>query len=286
MKCNVVINPFSGKGKAVRVWEKVASIFHDSGWVTTVHITPSREIIQYFCDCDAVITVGGDGTFHNLVNQFMHSPYKLPLGVIPAGTGNDVMRDLDCFSPWDTARRIVEGKRRFVDVLEISTNEEIIYSICVAGWGMFSAANQTAEKLRWLKGKRYTIAALWHLLFKKTYPARVTYGDEVEEGEFITVFASNTIHTGKGMKMASKAKVDDGLIDLIILKNVSRLTLLKLFRKFSAGRYLDHKQVIYKQISSFELKTNVHQFLNIDGEIKGSSPFSVRILPQAVELLL
>lgn len=252
----------------------------------TVHTPPTRDITQFFHDCDGIISIGGDGTLHNLVNESMHSGNKLPLGFIPAGTGNDLMRDLGCSDARTAARRIVEGRRRYIDLFEISTTEEIIYAICVVGWGMFSAANQTGAKLRWLKSRCYTVAALWHLLVKRTYQATVTHDHAVEEGEFIAVFASNTTHAGGGMKVAPKALLDDGLVDLVIVRNDSRLTLLKLFSGFLAGRHVGYKQVIYKQVSSFSLQTNVRQLLDIDGEVTGLSPFSVRVLPRAIELLM
>jgi YegS/Rv2252/BmrU family lipid kinase len=286
LKCNVIINPSSGKGKSVKVWEEVAPIFQDSGWSTTVHFTDYSDISKYLDHCEGIIAVGGDGTFHSIANNLMQSQRKIPLGFIPAGTGNSLMMDLDCPNPRDAARRIVEGKRHFIDVLEVTTAKEIIYSINIVGWGMFSQINQTAEKLRWFGGWRYNLATLWNIIFKQTYPATVKFGNDTEEGEFIAIFASNTKHTGKGMRAVPKAKIDDGLIDLVMIKNANRLSFLKFFRDYLKGQHLAHKLVTYRQLTSFELQTNVHQILNIDGELKGSSPFSVRILPKAIELLL
>jgi diacylglycerol kinase (ATP) len=286
LKCNVIINPSSGKGKSVKVWEEVAPIFQDSGWSTTVYLTDSSDISKYLDHCEGIIAVGGDGTFHCIANDLMQSQRKIPLGLIPAGTGNSLMMDLNCLNPRDAARRIVEGKRHFIDVLEVTTSKEKIYSINIVGWGMFSLINQTAEKLRWFGGWRYNLATLWHIIFKQTYPATLKFGNDTEEGEFLAVFASNTKHTGKGMRAVPKAKIDDGLIDLVMIKNANRLTLLNLFRVFLTGQHLEHKLVTYRQLTSFELQTNVHQILNIDGELKGYSPFSIRILPKAIELLL
>ncbi|MHC5082714.1 MAG: diacylglycerol/lipid kinase family protein, partial [Planctomycetota bacterium] len=164
--------------------------------------------------------------------------------------------------------------------------DEVIYAISVTGWGMFAAANRTAEKLRFFRGSRYNLAALWHILFKQTYPATLNYESAEETGEFITIFVSNTMHTGKGIKAAPKAKVDDGLMDVVMIRDENRLRLLRLFKQFLTGQYLTHKQVAYQQVSTFKLQTNSRQTLNIDGEMKGSSPFSVRVIPKAIELLL
>lgn len=286
MKCNVIINPSSGKGKSVNVWDEVAPIFHDAGWSTTVYVTDSNDVARYLDDCEAIIAVGGDGTYHSIINSLMHCQRKIPLGLIPAGTGNALMMDLGYLNPLDAARSIIEGKRQFIDLLEVTTGKDKIYSLSVVGWGMFAKINQTAEKLRLFGGWRYNLATLWNIIFKRTYPATIKFGNESVEEEFIAVFASNTMHTGKGMKAAPRATINDGLIDLVMIKNANRLTFLKFFRVFLTGHYLDHKLVTYRQLTSFELETNIHQIINIDGEMKGYSPFSVRILPNAIELLL
>ena len=286
MKCNVIINPLSGKGKSVKAWEEVAPIFEDAGWPVKVFFTDSEDIGKYLDNCEGVIAVGGDGTFHSIANDIMQSQCKIPLGLIPAGTGNSLMMDLGCSNPRDAAERIIEGKRHCIDVLEVTTAKEIIYSINVVGWGMFSQINQTAEKLRWFGGVRYNLATLWNIIFKRTYPVTLKSGNVVEEGEYITIFASNTKHTGKGMKAAPKAEIDDGLIDLVMIKDASRFSFLRFFRDFLAGQHLDNKLVTYRQLTSFELQTKDHLILNIDGELKGYSPFSVRVLPKAIELLL
>ena len=100
MKCNIIINPRAGKGKAVKVWKEVEQVFHASGWTAAVHVTDyASDLIRDLDDCDGIVAVGGDGTFHNVVNILMRSTCKIPLGLIPAGTGNALMMDLDCLNP-------------------------------------------------------------------------------------------------------------------------------------------------------------------------------------------
>ena len=216
----------------------------------------------------------------------MKSQRKIPLGLIPAGSGNALMMDLDCLNPDDAVKRIIGGSRRHIDIIEVTTADEKIYALSVVGWGLFSTANQRAEKLRWLGGCRYNVGALWDIIFKRAYPARLTIGDETEEGEFIAVFASNTRHTGKGMKAAPTAKINDGLIELVTVRNGPRLKLLASFKSFLDGKYMDNEYVTYRQLGGFELQTDVRQLLAIDGEINGYSPFSARVLPKAIELLM
>ena len=95
----------------------------------------------------------------------------------------------------------------------------------------------------------------------------------------------NTIHTGKGMKIAPKAKLNDGLIDLVLIKDASRLKLLILMSKLFSGKHIYDDIVEYVQLSKFELKTHTISQLNIDGEIKGSAPFKLSIIPKAIQII-
>ena len=76
----------AGKGQAVKVWKHVEPAFHASGWSTATYMTENTDdIIRDIDNCDCVIAVGGDGTFHNIVNSLIKSQLKIPLGLIPAG---------------------------------------------------------------------------------------------------------------------------------------------------------------------------------------------------------
>ena len=104
--------------------------------------------------------------------------------------------------------------------------------------------------------------------------------------DFAFIIGCNTIHTGKGMRMAPLAKLDDGLIDLIIVRKVSRIRLLRLFPKIFSGAHIGDPGVDYRQVKTFNLTPEEDNPLNIDGEIIGSTPFKVRMLPKAVEVLV
>ena len=95
---------------------------------------------------------------------------------------------------------------------------------------------------------------------------------------------SNTIHTGKGMKIAPKAKLNDGLVDLLLIENISRFKLLKLMPKLFTGQHIYDDDVKYTQVKEIEFTSKNKNALNIDGEIKGTSPFKLEIISEAVEI--
>ena len=101
------------------------------------------------------------------------------------------------------------------------------------------------------------------------------------------IIACNTIHTGKGMKMAPKAKLNDGLIDLVVVRHgikTSRMKLLSMLPKVYNGSHIKHPILEYYQVSEFLLIPDKDDILNIDGEILGSTPIKVKMLQGAFEV--
>ena len=147
-----------------------------------------------------------------------------------------------------------------------------------------------AEKYRWLGTGRYTILSLLEIILKKTNNAHIMYYDKNNkkhnlENKFIFAVICNTIHTGKGMKIAPRAKLNDGLMDLVLIKDVPRLKLLKLMPKLFTGEHINDNAVKYIHVSKLELKPNIISKLNIDGEIKGKTPFELTVIPDKIEII-
>ena len=95
------------------------------------------------------------------------------------------------------------------------------------------------------------------------------------------------MHVGKGMKMAPKARLDDGLIDLIVIRaGASRIRLLQVLPKLFDGSHINEPEVEYYQTSKFSLIPETDEILNIDGEIMGSTPIKVKMIPKAFEMFV
>ena len=196
------------------------------------------------------------------------------------------MYDLDCLDPIDATKRIIEGKTRPLDIFECNADGTIYYGFNIVGWGMATDANTLAEKFRWMGTQRYNFASIIEVLRHKKRFARVEIDGNMIGADFAFIIGCNTIHTGKGMRMGPLAKLDDGLIDLIIVRKVSRIRLLRLFPKIFSGAHIGDPGVDYRQVEAFNITPEEDSPLNIDGEIIGSTPFKVRMLPKAVEVLV
>jgi diacylglycerol kinase (ATP) len=93
------------------------------------------------------------------------------------------------------------------------------------------------------------------------------------------------MHTGKGMKMAPKAKLNDGLIDIILFRKASKLRVFKIFTEVFSGNHINDPLVEYYQVSKFKIRTS-EESLNLDGENKGRTPISVNMLPKSLNIFV
>lgn len=237
---------------------------------------------------DGFCCIGGDGTLNEVVNGMMtrNDSRKFPIGLITGGTGNSFMHDVNCLDPIVASRRIIEGKSRKIDIFSCDANGQIFYGFNIMGWGIPTEANVLADKLRWMGSQRYNFASIVEVIRHKKRFARVTIDGSSIAADFAFIIGCNTIHTGKGMQMAPLARLSDGLIDLIIVRKVPRIKLLKLFPKIFSGRHIGDPAVDYRQVKEFSIIPEENKQLNIDGEVVGSTPALVKVLPSEIEILV
>ena len=238
---------------------------------------------------DGLLVLGGDGTLHEVVNGILKRAdgKTLPVGLLPAGSGNSILHDLSLTHPLAAAEAIVGGRTRFIDVAQITGKATLRYSINLIGWGLVTDVGERAETLRWLGPRRYTVSSLIEILRRKTRRANLVLDGQTVVDDFTFIVACNSIHVGKGMKMAPSAKLDDGLIDLVVVRgHISRQRLVSVLPKLFDGSHIGEPEVAYYQVSSFSLSSESNDILNIDGEMLGTTPIDVEILKQAIEIFV
>ena len=289
----LAVNPHGGMEKGRGILELVKPVFHDNGVELNVLETEYHGHAQEmnntmdFEEVDGFCAIGGDGTFHEVVNGLLTRKDKkqVPIGLIPGGSGNSFMHTVECLDPVEAAKRIVSGNTIPVDVAEVKSGKELIYSINIIGWGLVTDIGITAENYRWLGESRYTIIAMLEIFRLKQRSATLIMDGTEEKSDFTFIMALNTKHTGKGMYAAPKAKLDDGLIDLIIVREKGKMKLLNLLPKIFDGTHIDSEIVEYYQVSRFSLIPDKNEPLNIDGEITGNTPIEVKMIPGCFQFL-
>ena len=290
-KLYFLLNPFAGNGNAYNIFKLVKSILDKEQIEIESYLSQSKGDIEKFItnedlsEFDGICVIGGDGTIHEAIEGLMQSEKSkyLPLGIIPAGSGNAFAEDLGLRDPLDGLENIIIGDISRIDVMRIKTRHNINYAVNIIGWGMASNVNILAEKLRWLGNIRYSIASILSILKIKLQTVNIIIENQVFDGKIAFFIALNNIHTGKGMKMAPKAKLNDGLIDIILLKKASRLRILKIFLQLFSGKHIYDPLVQYMQVKSFSINSE-NDFLNIDGENIGQTPIEVSVERNAIQL--
>ena len=293
-KLYLTVNPFGGHKKGPKILKEVMPLFDENNIqlnvIETEYAGHNKKIAMEvdMNGYDGFCCIGGDGTMSELINGVMNRKdlNRFPLGLITGGTGNSFMHDINCLDPIEATKRIIDGKRRKIDIFSCKTPDKLFYGFNILGWGIPTDANLLADKMRWIGSQRYNLASILEVLSHRKRFARVSIDNNSIASDFAFIIGCNTIHTGKGMKMAPLARLDDGLIDLIIVRKVSRFKLLKLFPKVFAGNHISDPGVDYRQVKKFSILPEKDRQLNIDGEVLGSTPVEVQVLPQEIELMV
>jgi diacylglycerol kinase (ATP) len=280
----LVVNPASGRGVGARVASLVRTRLEAGGLGVSEYSTTCAEDVGVSCaeviasGADAVALVGGDGTIHLAAQVLAGS--GLPFGVIPAGTGNDFARGIGVplRDPVAAAGLIVAGRTRAVD---LATAKGIFITTVLAS-GFDSLVTKRANAMTWPQGKsRYTIATLAELPTFKPLAYRVTVDGQVIQTEAMMVAVGTGETYGGGLRICDGALIDDGLLDITIIKPVSRLTLLQMFPKLPKGTHVGHPAIHTLRGASVRLESaGVTAYA--DGELLGPLPVDIGVAAGAL----
>jgi diacylglycerol kinase (ATP) len=251
-------------------------------------------------EADAILIFGGDGTIHRHLPALMR--LKLPVLVVPTGSGNDFARALNLRSMRDSLRvwRDFEAGKiqaRAIDlgVITPSMSPERIHYFCgVAGCGLDSAAARRANKMpRWLRGHGgYALAVLPLLLKLPAVPMKLTQrdGDRVEpESETwkLTLLAAfaNTQFYGDGMRIAPDADLADGKLDICRIAAMNPFQLASMFPTVYSGHHLLSPKVEYSKANRVMVETQTPLEIYADGEFVCATPAEISIAAGALPVI-
>jgi YegS/Rv2252/BmrU family lipid kinase len=231
---------------------------------------------------DGLIAVGGDGTLFAAVNGlYAHDKSKrIPLGLVPAGTGNAFARDLGLAAgDWEKAVGLIRaGHVRPVDVGRVVTPAETYFFLNVVGAGLVVDALRTAEKLKSFRIPAYTLAALWHVIKLKSYPLSIEIDGKNIHMDSMFLEISNSRYTGASFLIAPDAVFDDGLFDVTLVKKLSRMRLLRLFPTIYQGHHIRFEEIETFKAKQVRITAPSDMALAPDGEIRGCTPVTVTCL--------
>jgi YegS/Rv2252/BmrU family lipid kinase len=293
-KALLIVNPNSGNKNGTHVARYVAERLSQMHFDCIVHMADSVNDMHQFVaktsinNFDLIGIIGGDGTMHEFINAVLrkYETLTIPVALFPCGTGNAFNFDIGCATADATLSCIEKQSTSWIDVAEVHYGDDTFWSFNIIGCGLVADINALAEKMRWLGSSRYTIASLIKLLVNRTIYARISTDEGDFEGDISFVLACNTRYTGKGMMMAPLAKLHDGKFDILIVKACSRFTLLRLFPKIFKGGHLGSNSLQYIQTKTLRVECKHAECTNIDGEMKGTSPFHFEVRREKINVFM
>ncbi len=283
----LLTNPSAGKGKGLRsaavalprLVEAGFAVRHLSGRDGDEALDIARQ-----CVADGVqslVVCGGDGMVHLAVQALVNTATHL--GIIPAGTGNDVARCLDLprRDPRAAADVVVGSRMRMIDVARVGAAHFV--TVLASGFG--SKVNERANSLRWPKGQwRYHLATVAELRVFEPLPYTLKLDGEVRRLEAMLVAVGNGPSFGGGLRITHGAEIDDGLLDVVIIKPMSKIELLKTYPRLYTGAHVQHPQYEHHRVRSVTVAApGIVAYA--DGERLGSLPMTVDVVPNALRVL-
>ncbi|HEX7195863.1 MAG TPA: diacylglycerol kinase family protein [Candidatus Limnocylindria bacterium] len=290
----VIVNPAAGRGRALRSvsWlrerlerrpEARLELSRRAGDARAMAAEAVRE------GHDRVIAIGGDGTVQEVVNGLLSSgAATASLGIVPLGSGNDLARSLALPTDLASAWRLAIGHgTRPIDVARASNGDGEHRWFASAGGIGFDAqvAAAMASRRGWQWGRAgYLLTTLAELRRFENRRVRLVVDGESVTRDVLFVAIANGAYYGGGMRIAPSALPDDGSLDLCVVGDVSRLTVLRQLPNLYRGTHVDHPAVEMRAGSVIEVEGDAGTRIHLDGEPFGGLPMRVSLTPRALEV--
>lgn len=283
----LLTNPTSGKGRGARYRDLVLGRLRDAGLVVrNLEGRDSDEALDLARQCvadgvDAVVVCGGDGMVH--LGAQAVATTGVPLGIIPAGTGNDVARyfDISRKDPLAAADRVIAGRVCTIDLARSGSK----YYVTVLAAGFDAIVNERANRMTWPKGQmRYNLATLAELRTFEPLPYTIELDGVARRLDAMLVAVGNGPSFGGGLRITEGAVLDDGMLDVVIIKPLSKPALIRTYPKLFKGTHVTHPQ--YEHHLARTVTVAAPGIVSYaDGERFGELPLTIECAPGALSVL-
>ncbi|MBA3783112.1 MAG: diacylglycerol kinase [Nocardioides sp.] len=283
----LITNPSAGKGRGERIRDVAVSRLRDAGFVVrNLQGADADEALDLAHACvrdgvEALVVCGGDGMVHLGVQAVAGT--GIPLGIIPSGTGNDVARyfDIPRRDPAAAADRVIASRTRTVDLARCGSK----YFVTVLAAGFDAVVNERANGMTWPRGQmRYNLATLAELRTFAALPYTIDLDGEVVQREATLVAVGNGPSYGGGLRITEGAVLDDGLLDVVIIKKLSKPALVRAYPRLFKGTHVTLPQYEHHRVRKVSVAApGIVAYA--DGERFGALPLTIESAPGALKVL-
>lgn len=291
----VAINPSADYGAAAArgasAVEAISAAGFEAVQVVDVSFESLRAAVQRELSSPtaALVVVGGDGMVSLGAN--LTAGTGTPLGIIPAGTGNDTARGLGIpVGNTDAAVRMLvaalAGEARTIDAgLITRADGSTLWFVGVFSAGFDAIVNERANRMRWPRGpRRYTLAIVWELLRFRPISYRLEIDGLRSEPRAMLAAVANGTSFGGGMLVAPDALFDDGVLDVFIVTPISKLQFVRLFPRVFTGQHVTSEAVSIRPARRVRIDAD-SVVAYADGERVGPLPVEIEVVPGALRML-
>jgi diacylglycerol kinase (ATP) len=291
MRVGLAINPTAGGNKGAVAGQSVRTVLvsssHDVIDLSAETFEAAKQgIMEAIANqaIDALVLVGGDGMAHLGVNVCANT--KVPMAIVPAGTGNDSagIFGMPMNDAAASARLILENlsSPKLIDAIEITHSEGTTWAIGSASAGFDALVNARANRMKWPAGPmKYYLAMLLELASFKAIKYRSKIDGVAKDFEAMLCVVSNSGVFGGGMLVVPEASITDGKLDLLILNKITRFKLVRIFPRVYKGTHVTDPAVELLEATKVEIAADGMPIYS-DGEYVGQAPFTATLVPAAL----
>lgn len=284
----LLTNPSSGKGQGRRTAAIALPRLVEAGFaVRNLAGRDADEALDLTRQCvadgvETLVVCGGDGMVHLGVQAVAGTETRL--GLIPAGTGNDVARNLGIprTDPERAADVVIGGRERTIDLARVGD----VWFVTVMAAGFDAIVNERANRMRWPRGQmRYNLATLAELRVLRPIPYVLDVDGEQHRFDATMVAVGNGPSFGGGLRIAEGAELDDGLLDVVVIEPLGRAELVRTYPKLFKGTHVGHPAYRHYRGRSITVAApGITAYA--DGERLGALPLTIDVDPDALRVLV
>ena len=294
----IIANPTSGNRNFSKLWKEIQQLLKnknlDYSFAFTQFSKHEITLVQNAIKIGFrnIISVGGDGTLHHVVNGIMTQRYvktsDITISVIPLGTGNDWVKTYNIPKSIKEAIEIICKKNIITqDIGVLKTVNTVTYFNNVAGIGYDGYVVSKLESLKKFGSISYLIAGFYGMLFYKKSNFKIKINNKVIKTSCLMTVFGICKYSGGGMQFTEKINTSSGLLNVTIVKNFTLLDLIINLPKLYSGEIVNHKKVATYKTKEIEVSLKkTKPFIQADGELIGVGNVSVTIIEKAIQFVI
>lgn len=294
-KAVLLYNPKSGNRQIVNNLDYIIEEVQKMDYQMTIYRSEYQGAIKDYItnnltmdNTNLILISGGDGTLNDCINGMIEADLDIPIGVLPLGTANDFAYTAQIPNQIEAALNVIKkGAPKYIDIGQVNDK----YFINVCNMGLFSGVSHHVDlEIKKKFGKlAYYVKSIEEFQNYKAMELQINVDGTHLEGEYLLVLVFNGQAAGGFTRLAKNADIQDGLFDVICIKNIDLYEVPKLFMKVLQGEHLNNPHIDYLTGKKIKIEcTNMeHNFItDVDGEIGPDLPLDIQLTQRKIQVYL